>query len=117
MGYTADDLDGVAGTGANTFTLTLALAVTVAVAVAVAEHGRPPLTALGRTGVAPGFRVPSAVLPDKGRAATAWVQARGRKDRRRRLLPTTKTEENAMAAPAIIGLSSPAAASGRAATL
>jgi hypothetical protein len=33
------------------------------------------------------------------------------------LLLTTKTLENAMAAPAIIWLSSPAAASGRAATL
>lgn len=39
------------------------------------------------------------------------------KPRSRRLLPTTKTEEKAMAAPAIIGLRSPAAASGRAATL
>jgi hypothetical protein len=37
--------------------------------------------------------------------------------RSRRLLVTTKTLENAMAAPAIMGLSSPAAATGRAATL
>ncbi len=37
--------------------------------------------------------------------------------RSRRLLPTTKTDEKAMAAPAIIGLSRPAAASGSAATL
>jgi len=39
------------------------------------------------------------------------------KRRRRRLLLTTNTEDSAIAAPAIIGLSSPAAASGRAATL
>ncbi|MGC0381029.1 hypothetical protein RKD33_001246 [Streptomyces sp. SAI-129] len=44
-------------------------------------------------------------------------QSAALKLRRRRLLPTTKTEEKAMAAPAIIGLRSPAAASGRAATL
>ncbi|MGY3681874.1 hypothetical protein ACVWXU_005497 [Streptomyces sp. TE33382] len=37
--------------------------------------------------------------------------------RSRSELPTTKTEEKAIAAPAIIGLSSPAAASGRAPTL
>src|SRR5699024_6780597 len=43
--------------------------------------------------------------------------ASARNRRRRRLLPTTNTEENAIAAPAIIGLSSPAAASGIAATL
>jgi len=43
--------------------------------------------------------------------------ARARKWRSRRLLPTTKTELNAMAAPAIIGLSRPTAASGMAATL
>jgi hypothetical protein len=40
-----------------------------------------------------------------------------RNPRRRRLLLTTNTDENAMAAPAIIGLSRPSAASGRAATL
>ncbi len=39
------------------------------------------------------------------------------KPRRRRELATTKTDEKAMAAPAIIGLSRPAAASGSAATL
>ncbi len=39
------------------------------------------------------------------------------KDRRRRLFVTTNTDEKAIAAPAIIGLSIPAAASGRAATL
>jgi hypothetical protein len=43
--------------------------------------------------------------------------ARLRNRRRRRLLETTNTEENAMAAPAIMGLSSPAAASGSAARL
>ncbi len=37
--------------------------------------------------------------------------------RRRRLLETTKNEENAIAAPAISGLSRPAAAIGMAATL
>ena len=40
-----------------------------------------------------------------------------RKARSRRLLVTTNTDEKAIAAPAIIGLSSPAAASGIAATL
>ena len=44
-------------------------------------------------------------------------QAKERNLRSRRLLVTTKTEEKAMAAPAIIGLSSPATASGIAATL
>ncbi|MFD5164352.1 hypothetical protein ACFWMJ_41010 [Streptomyces hawaiiensis] len=39
------------------------------------------------------------------------------KDRRRRLLVATKTDEKAIAAPAIIGLSMLAAASGSAATL
>ncbi len=39
------------------------------------------------------------------------------KDRSLRLLVTTKTDEKAIAAPAIIGLSMPRAASGRAATL
>lgn len=43
--------------------------------------------------------------------------ASARKRRSRRLLPTTKTDEQAIAAPAIIGLSRPAAASGSAATL
>ncbi len=38
-------------------------------------------------------------------------------DRSRRLFVTTKTDENAIAAPAIIGSSSPATASGMAATL
>lgn len=37
--------------------------------------------------------------------------------RNRKLLLTTNTDENAIAAPASIGLSSPAAAKGRAATL
>jgi hypothetical protein len=40
-----------------------------------------------------------------------------RKLRNRRLLLTTNTEENAIAAPASIGFNSPAMASGRAATL
>ena len=44
-------------------------------------------------------------------ASWAWNR------RRRRLLVTTKTLDSAIAAPASIGLSSPAAASGRAATL
>ena len=42
---------------------------------------------------------------------------RGEKRRSRRLLLTTKTELNAMAPPAISGLSRPRAASGMAATL
>ena len=40
-----------------------------------------------------------------------------RNPRRRRLLETTKTLESAIAAPAMSGLSRPAAASGMAATL
>ena len=59
--------------------------------------------------------------PDSRPAGTAVVASRfsgsGAKPRSRRLLVTTKTELNAIAAPAIIGLSSPAAASGIAATL
>ena len=43
--------------------------------------------------------------------------ARDLNRRSRRLLLTTNTDENAIAAPASIGLSSPAAARGRAATL
>jgi len=53
---------------------------------------------------------------DEG-AATFPARRAQRKRRRRRLLLTTKTEEKAMAAPAIMGLSRPRAASGRAATL
>ena len=52
-----------------------------------------------------------------GRRSRSALQGSARKRRSRRLLVTTKTEENAIAAPAIIGLSRPAAASGRAATL
>ena len=44
-------------------------------------------------------------------------QRLGSKARSRRLLLTTKTELNAIAAPAIIGLSRPIAASGSAARL
>ena len=66
-------------------------------------------------GVAPsvgsGERVPDVALM-RWRPG-AWP----RKRRRRRLLVTTNTLENAIAAPASIGLSRPAAASGRAATL
>ena len=53
-----------------------------------------------------------------GRAASfAYCAVIVVKRRSRRLLATTKTEENAIAAPAIIGLSRPAAARGTAATL
>ena len=45
------------------------------------------------------------------------AQPSGRNERSRRLFETTKTLENAIAAPAIIGFSSPAAASGSAARL
>ncbi len=50
-------------------------------------------------------------------ASEAQRPASGRNPRRRRLFVTTNTELNAIAAPASIGLSSPAAASGIAATL
>ena len=57
------------------------------------------------------------VALDGGAVEVAETASWDWKRRRRRLLVTTKTLENAIAAPASIGLSSPAAASGRAATL
>ena len=58
------------------------------------------------------------VVPyDADSAAGVPVAAPAAKRRSRKLLDTTKTELNAIAAPAIMGLSSPAAASGIAATL
>ena len=51
-----------------------------------------------------------------GDGAAAWSRV-GVKPRSRRLLPTTKSELAAIAAPAIIGSSSPSAARGSAATL
>jgi hypothetical protein len=67
---------------------------------------------LAKTPEAAGAR--GGVLPPPHRLSS---QRAARKRRRRRLLLTTKTLENAIAAPAIMGLSSPAAARGRAATL
>lgn len=61
------------------------------------------------TGIATAFTLPQT--PGAGAADTPV------KPRRRRLLPTTKTLESAIAAPASIGLSIPAAARGIAATL
>ena len=52
-----------------------------------------------------------------GRPDCQDVFVSGEKRRRRRLLLTTKTELNAMAAPAMRGLSKPRAARGMAATL
>ena len=49
--------------------------------------------------------------------AVVGASVSGRKVRSRRLLETTNTELSAIAAPAMIGLSRPAAARGRAATL
>lgn len=57
------------------------------------------------------------VRAGRGAARTPPSYAAALNPRSRSELPTTKTDENAIAAPAIIGLSSPAAASGRAATL
>jgi hypothetical protein len=54
---------------------------------------------------------------DLNRHARRPASAAGWKRRRRRLLVTTKTLENAIAAPASIGLSRPAAAIGSAAPL
>ena len=54
----------------------------------------------------------AAAVPPLSRVSSA-----GRNPRSRRLLATTNTLENAMAAPAMTGLSRPSAASGRAATL
>ena len=58
----------------------------------------------------------------QGSCRKAWAYSAVRsgphlKARSRRLLVTTNTDENAIAAPAIIGFSRPAAASGSAATL
>src|SRR5699024_11434038 len=62
---------------------------------------------------------PEQARADRSRSAagqrTCGTSERNR--RSRRLLVTTNTEENAIAAPASIGLSSPAAATGMAATL
>lgn len=60
------------------------------------------------TDLAAGREVPESMVA---------VPPQGRNSRSRRLLATTNTDEKAMAAPAIIGLSSPDAASGSAATL
>ena len=56
-------------------------------------------------------------VPEGTAVAASRFSGSGAKPRSRRLLVTTNTELNAIAAPAIIGLSSPAAASGSAATL
>ena len=53
---------------------------------------------------------------ERRRLAGGWTDTAWKR-RSRRLLLTTNTEENAIAAPAISGLSSPAMASGSAATL
>ena len=69
----------------------------------------------------PASRGGQAAVASSRRAAASACSAswsvRGWNRRSRRLLVTTNTDENAMAAPASIGLSSPAAARGSAATL
>lgn len=70
----------------------------------------------GAARTVPGTRV-RFVRAGRGTARTPPSYAAALNPRSRSELPTTKTDENAIAAPAIIGLSSPAAASGRAATL
>jgi hypothetical protein len=60
-------------------------------------------------------RVPLTVCVLFAQRSFSFVSGWNR--RRRRLFDTTKTELKAIAAPASIGFSSPAAASGRAATL
>jgi hypothetical protein len=84
--------------------------------------GRRPATAL--EAVAGGFAAfGDRRGPGRGRQSPRLSlsgQARDEREvkpRRRRLLPTTNTELNAIAAPAIIGFSNPAAASGSAARL
>ena len=62
-------------------------------------------------------RRPGARRSRVARGRPSSCGAAGWKRRSRRLLVTTKTEEKAIAAPAIIGLSRPGAASGSAATL
>lgn len=88
--------------------------------------------ALGNQSIRPVLPVaaggkPRRVCTESGRTAAFRARTRTvaqqeeeegyRNDRRRRLLSTTNTDENAMAAPAIIGFSRPSAASGMAATL
>lgn len=63
---------------------------------------------------------PASPVPGTRERESTGFRPGGRgyvKERSRRLLVTTKTDEKAIAAPAIIGFSSPAAASGSAATL
>ncbi len=62
-------------------------------------------------------RLTMSPRPVRNRPPSAPQPVAALKPRRRRELPTTKTEEKAMAAPAIIGLRRPEAARGRAATL
>ena len=76
------------------------------------ERGRVPRPE--HVGSVPG---PHRGAPRRGRAAAQRFSASARKLRSRRLFVTTNTELKAIAAPAIIGLSSPAIASGSAATL
>ncbi len=71
----------------------------------------------GRSGLLSGLPPSPRPISPSGRRRTAGQAEVARKERSRRLLLTTKTDDNAIAAPASIGLSSPAAATGRAATL
>src|SRR5690606_28015395 len=70
-----------------------------------------------RGGLDGGHGVLLGTAAGRGQAVDGASVARLRKERRRRLLPTTNTLENAIAAPASIGFSSPSAASGIAAVL
>ena len=109
--------------------------VCVVSAVVVAGRAPSPRPVWWRAGDGRGARLPAAhrrrrwrrverQLPvdgcggrSSGSPRQGVVRDVGWKVRSRRLLLTTKTLEKAMAAPAIIGLSRPSAASGMAATL
>src|SRR5699024_1903211 len=76
-------------------------------------RGAPARVSQARVGMGvPVLSSGVAMSPDSCAGSVA-----GLKPRNRRLLVTTKTEEKAIAAPASMGFSRPAAASGRAATL
>ena len=85
------------------------------------RRGRVPATRAGRRSCGRrslrSMEGQSYVVPERTPVAASRFSGSGANPRSRRLLVTTKTELNAIAAPAIIGLSSPAAASGSAATL
>lgn len=91
-----------------------------ATSLARAGGARPPATPAEGSGWDPRTRLwgPPARTGPTGACRVRQVPyAAARNPRSRSELPTTNTEENAIAAPAIIGFSRPIAARGSAATL